>query len=669
MSININLVSDKPEFNNFFSEQIVLPSNAEATMVKANIDISVLQMVGVKVPFIAIGNRGITCLYIKIDGITVNISWTDLYNAHTALAATDIDAGVTATEYFSGEYQYIPNNVAILTKVITVTDYAKLQFADVLAQAIEAEMSFYNVSANPLLKQTDKFVVQKLSLNDQIITRNFNTSVALLENTLLSGYNLNIIYTPQKLLDNALLIKNIDAASLIGWTQSLAAVENVGGTVCQAWFNDNGIDPNGGWYEFRATTLVGGRMATGFVFEGTGLGAAGDNYQPTAVYEPEVIDVGIEFETDAAGVGLYRIIHGHEQYVYYDNTLLKEVVTTKPIYEPANAKHIFQDTDNFYLQIQRGNLYNGSNEFVVNIYQGQTGTGITDTNVRKIFTSSHNLRSPAIIPNIGFMDNGTLGDKFEAIKYIARTTQSDEQEEWRIANIPSGSMIGTFEIDIAIVGFGAVQTVTERNFWSAMMAYTNDIQIDNDNPILFTTSADQAMTCEFKTNFTDENSIRRYYLGEVFLSDVLVQGATTNTLIINEGSTKTLKNLPKEFKVAINNLPVKSYQGSFVTGLTNGIIGSTSGGQARVVGTIPLPQIDATTTNIAINYEPYNLTYKPLNNPEPFMFNQLLMEIFFQDYDTNQRKKFDSVNGHLTLDLNIRQGAKPPPVVNNLRAI
>jgi len=95
----------------------------------------------------------------------------------------------------------------------------------------------------------------------------------------------------------------------------------------------------------------------------------------------------------------------------------------------------------------------------------------------------------------------------------------------------------------------------------------------------------------------------------------------------------------------------------------------SSGGETRVIGSIPLPPVDNDTVNIAITYEPFNLTYKPLNNPEPFVFNQLLMEIFYQDYNTNRRKKFGSVNGHLTIDMNIRQGAKPPPVKNNLRAI
>ena len=665
MSININLVSNKPEFNNFFSEQIVLPSNAEATMVKANMDISVLQTTSVRVPYIAAdpGVRAETACYVTIDGIVHSITWDDIYNAHTALAATDIDAGITSDEYYSGFYEYLPNNKIFALDNGTGEPKTKLDFPRVFAYAIANEFEFYDTSIQLNKSITD--ITSQFSENFE--SKNFISDQGYIQNNILNSYTISSNYAPEKLLDNPLLIKNIDAASLIGWTQSLAAVENVGGTVCQAWFNDNGIDLNGGWYEFRATTVVGGRMATGFVFEGTGLGAAGDNFQPTAVYEPQVIDVGIEFETDAAGVGLYRIINGQSHNTFSHGGGITDVVT--PIYKPANAKHIFQDTDNFYLQIQRGNLYNGSNEFIVNIYQGQPGLGITNANVRKIFTSSHNLRSPAIIPNIGFMDNGTLGDKFEAIKYIARTADTGQQANWKDVNTSTSSLFGTIIIDPIVVETSGDGKLI-RDFWSAWGLYTDDIDGSDGNVYKSQDSQNQTIQITRPTVYTNQNSSQRYFLGNVLLEEIYIMDPTNgNAIIVNIANPDALINLPKELKVAINNLPVKSYQGSFVTGLRQGNIGSTSGGQARVVGTIPLPQIDENSTNMVITYEPYNLTYKPLNNPEPFMVNQLLVEIFFQDYDTNQRKKFGTVNGHLTLDLNIRQGAKPPPVVNNLRAI
>ena len=101
MSINIGLVSDKPEFTNFFSENVTLPVNSEAVLVKANMDIPVLTLNAVIVPFVEAGGRGERILSCIIDGIEKTISWQNIYDAHTQLASDDIDSGVTADEYLS----------------------------------------------------------------------------------------------------------------------------------------------------------------------------------------------------------------------------------------------------------------------------------------------------------------------------------------------------------------------------------------------------------------------------------------------------------------------------------------------------------------------------------------------------------------------------------------
>ena len=51
------------------------------------------------------------------------------------------------------------------------------------------------------------------------------------------------------------------------------------------------------------------------------------------------------------------------------------------------------------------------------------------------------------------------------------------------------------------------------------------------------------------------------------------------------------------------------------------------------------------------------------------MFNQLDVDIDYLDFDTNQRKTFTTVNGHLTIDMNVRQGAKDPMLNNNMRPV
>ena len=102
MSININLVSDKPEFTNYFSQSVVLPERAEIVMNKANMNIPLLTAVGVNVPEVDVADRTDICLVCMVDGIDVNVTWQDLFTAHTALSAEDVDNGVTENNYFSG---------------------------------------------------------------------------------------------------------------------------------------------------------------------------------------------------------------------------------------------------------------------------------------------------------------------------------------------------------------------------------------------------------------------------------------------------------------------------------------------------------------------------------------------------------------------------------------
>ena len=656
MSINIGLVSDKPEFTNFFSENVTLPINSEAVLVKANMDLPLLTLTSVTVPIIVAAQRGDTACEVEIDGIVKDITWTNIYDAHTALAADDIDAGVTADEYFSGNFEYIPNNQL---HVISVGGQikSKLNFPLVLGTAIESQYEFYTVEVHLDKKATDLSNIG----SGRYTSRNVaNTADNYIEFTQTSGYKLVATYTPQKLLDNTLTTFNwASAGDVINWTGTNGKLENTGVNTAQGWFNGTTNDLNGGWYQFKPTIQTGNKMATGFVFQGVGLNLANDEFQPTATYEPEVFDVGIQFETDAAGVGLYKIIDGHVHNTFSHGGIITDVVTPK--FEPANAKHKFQNGDSFFLQIQRGNLYNDSTSFIVNIYQGNIAD-ITHANTTKIYTSEHNLRSPAITPNIGFMDDPTVaGDFFDSIQYVPRTADTDAQAEFQNQGIPSAQALGQFVISPNITE--DTGGLISRNFWSAFGIYTDDDDLgSNFNKAISTDSVNQTLSLTIQTNFTDSNTATRYFLGNTEISNIFSQNAE-NTTVVNTTSPQSLANLPKELKVAINNLPIKSFQGQYINTSLNKPI---SGGENRVIGTIPLPEVDDTAVSIPIVYEPFNLLYRPLNNVQPFNFNQVFCEIYFQDFDTNQRRKFGSVNGHLTLDINVRQGARPPRPQNNL---
>ena len=81
MSLNIETTSDKPNFLNYFSDPITIPQNSQVVLTKTNLSVPIIVSPSVKVPEIDTGDRVHTAIQVGIDGVVVNITWTDLYTA------------------------------------------------------------------------------------------------------------------------------------------------------------------------------------------------------------------------------------------------------------------------------------------------------------------------------------------------------------------------------------------------------------------------------------------------------------------------------------------------------------------------------------------------------------------------------------------------------------
>jgi len=674
MSINIGLVSNKPEFTNFFSENVTLPVNSECVLAKANMDIPVITLTSVKVPAVPAADRADNVLSVMVDGISNVLTWTEIYMAHTAMAEEDIDAGVSADEYFSGDYEYFPNNSITGVDPADGHLHSKLNFPNVLAKALTDKFEFYNFEVQLDKPQRD---LGNRGEIDTYTFRNFTDPVAIMTFNKTKAWKLIATYTPQRMAEVTRNNATIAGAANSGFvlsggndTLTSSAALN------QAWgSNENIIDVNGGYWQTTVTHAGAGISVYGISLEGVGHG--NDEYNPViTAFEPEVFDVGFQFEVDA-GVKVYKIIDGNKQHVYYDTNANAEVTVTKPLYHPPNAKLKFNDGDDFFIQVQRGNLYNGTNEFVIRLYQGHNTHDFSSANTELVYVAKRTLKSSAITPNIGFMSDGTAGQIFANNELIIRTTDTLQQCQWRLLlgeAFPFPQEIGTMNIRPLIRDHNTYGLLT-REFFSAYGLYSDDdsegmVLGANSNIYQSIESINQTLTLTATMNLTTVNSQSTIFLGTVPIEEAYKQDArpngATNTTIINRTSPLALQNLPKELKVAINNLPIKSFQGQYInTALPRPI----AGGESRVIGTIPIPEIADGDVSIPIVYEPFNLLYRPLNNVQPFNFNQVFCEIYFQDFNTNERRTFSSVNGHLTLDINVRQGAREPKVQNNLRPV
>ena len=129
MSININLVSDKPNFKNFFPEGITLPERAELVMTKANMELPVIEVIATTIPLV--GTYTDTCLTCNIDGINVILTWADLYDGYTALSAVDIDNNVAIDDFYSRQYELFPTMPQLIefpALIFTSTNVAVICF-------------------------------------------------------------------------------------------------------------------------------------------------------------------------------------------------------------------------------------------------------------------------------------------------------------------------------------------------------------------------------------------------------------------------------------------------------------------------------------------------------------------------------------------------------------
>ena len=74
-SININTISKKPNFINYFSEPITFPPNAQVALPKANFQVPIVVNPVIKIPRVLEVNYDDSCLDVRIDGVSLVITW------------------------------------------------------------------------------------------------------------------------------------------------------------------------------------------------------------------------------------------------------------------------------------------------------------------------------------------------------------------------------------------------------------------------------------------------------------------------------------------------------------------------------------------------------------------------------------------------------------------
>jgi hypothetical protein len=683
-NLSIILKSNKCEFTNFFREPLIVPSNSEMALVKANMTVPVFVQQKLTIPTLDAAGRATRFVYIQVDGIPIGFTWTDLYTAYATLTdgLDQNGALLTAANFFSGIYSFFVNNPVWAERTVAVTNIQeKTTFNEAFALMCNRisvggvnGFQFYNITARPTWIRNDPQIISGIvpfaaGVNDNLITFPNNAT----------RWGINAEYNPATYVVANETPLVLDAADNAVWVtapaQWTSAGGGVAGTLDNVYINNRDcIDPNGGWLKFQYNSVanssyIGVSITTGNINPG------GANLQPAVLPNPalgSIIDVGFKF-THVGATGTYQIIDDHLQTaVVVGGAIIDYVV---PILQPSmNYRSFNNNADWFYIQVHRAGLVaQNQYKYVISLYRSDEAAPVSprqgDGGVL-LFQTTRILASPSISVSPIFLSDG-VGNQVIAVQQIAATAQSLSQGDVDavgqsgqgliVIQQGSGNLTEIPPLRQDVIDFysilsletfqspGTLEGIIQNDpvNTSLMLAWDRPLQI-------------LARDCDRYIGINDPAKIYQYITAPAHLGLQTDQANLTQTL-------------PRLFDVSILDSTLKNASGNNPATAINGVAQNTFETTTidKVVGTIPTDLDADKNVNFdwVISYEPFTPVYKPLNNSVPLTMSQMLVEVSYRDFNDGRKRVIETIDGTLNLELHIRPARKQPPVTNNIRPL
>ncbi len=657
-SINIQTVSDRSNFINFFSEPITLPKNTQIALPKAHLKVPVYVIKKIFLP-LGIGLLDEACR-VEIDGISASITWGNIYAAHQDLPGIETFNGF---DEWRDNYVYLPNNQIIFFDPANAEPEVKTDFNSILARAITQRYDFYIVSPAPRYKNLIDDEIGAIDNLNSITQPNGGNNFFYLDDTnnFLTDLGFNVEYAPIKMFNRNQSVININSSTLVNWIQGADTSSLRGSTgACCAYIDDMEFDYNGGYIQTIpncTTANAGALMSFGFDFLGAATQANDEKHAFNTGYDTTMYDIGIEFGYDGANF-VYNILTKANQY---------NSTTDTPILHSGHVPHrkvngFDNNGDHFFIQITRSNDLHDSNAWVVNILQGVNTDPNTDPNAVVVYSETFNFNPQTNLVPL-YQCNAAAGTdawEFNNNGYIARSAQTIAQGD--MTNSPHN--LGEFLIEPALDYTTLEASGTVFQFWNLWGLFNKNVfgTADPGGRSNYYTSVEGNKFIRIWQNPTNFNAaITNFFIGSKTFDELYRYKPAITSDFLDINPNQAIGTLPQFLNVSVNNIDVKNFNGTLPYG-SNTVADATSS-DPKVVGTIPFPveQIDMSSVNVEINYEPYNLLYRPINNPNIETINQFNIEIFYKDFRTNRKKNIDDIIGTANLEFHIRSGGTPAP--------
>jgi len=623
----IQLTGNKAEFSNYVNDPIVLKENSQVCLNKASFSIPVMVNRDIFFPKADIGivNYDTTFFYVLLNGIEKPVTYQNFYDAYDAL---DLLANPTIAEFYSGVFNTYVDNLAIYEDDAD-TDFDIPTFSDIVSKACDTLFNYYEFFTQ------NKTEITNLGAYEQNVnfTIGGNNITKIKDNRSITEFGIIAQYEPRKMSELTPSSITWTAGQVNNFTPTTDSISAIDGDPAMA-VSPNTFDPNGG-YIAMTPTLAAGKSAVGILFMGKGHD---DPLNITGVYQPENIDVGIEFSLDTAQP-IFQIIDGHQHFQYSHAGGIVEINTSH--YAPANPIFTFDSaSDKFWFLVRKGRPMNGTTQFTTTIIQGP-GPTPQDVNNRIIYVAQTTLNSSQIqITTLAYSEG--LGNSFDNWEYIPVSDDSKAEDDYLLSPTTDRDGIQGAQIFQIQPNIDNTNYENERTFWdnigiSQMQFNLNVIQGTNKG-------WNASMSWELPKNIE-----KSFWIGTKSFGDIIAPEITF-AILPNYSSSLKVSNIPREINVSIMDLPINPNVGSFI-GASNQY---DTGNINKVINYI---QTDSSQLDLDQNgtldyvYEAFNLVYRKMKNQQKIPITQMKVKLSYKDFISNKEQLIPTMEGIVKLEI------------------
>jgi hypothetical protein len=714
MSAPLVLTSDGCEFSNYFSDNIKVVEDSEVSLVKACMSIPVYAQQYITIPPVSAIDRPFTAFEFSIDGLFVEMIWSELYDSWFSL--TNPVLQLTQDQFFDGTTQIPLNNNVMFGNDVT-GKFTIITIREVFADFIQRPNFAAGVGITPPINWIQYSAQAPSSNKFSNVARIENSDIVINGNTYPANtYSvedrtaLEVSYMPTSAITRVAtggtpITQFVGAADpvpapnnfqQIDWdylvrTAVGASVDAVKGTsVGGTQYTNpnfarldkavsplltNPIDWNGGYFQHQINTMAitgtinpitgvnGGRMNIGY-WQDFGLGSA-----PSAITDGN-LDLGncifglehryVDGATAGVAANYYEtaIIDGS----VYDPTLNYKVPNYVYTFRTPNDFTSIEDFSQFFIRIVRTGDISPTNK----CWTFQVWTATDDTtdfqddredvaeHPNMIYQSSQRWACPQGL-RLYFSSNNDVNE-INNCKYTPTIAGSLLQLE---SNVPKKSAVyPAYQNGVFIRPFNYLTDGTKSNaYLEAVRKFYNGLGFAMPTLInQFQWVGDKRELGSLSWLWEIERKVNQaevyYYIGKNNINEII---EFYDAAVPSRWRYKpTLTQMPRFLDVKINDLPINSFAGSYAKGGAE----FTTSSVTKDVCSIPVPaeylELE-NNFNMDISYEPYNLVYRQLHNVSDIPINQLQSELSFKDFLTNKLYKIPNINGTLKLEFHIHK--------------